>query len=161
MGSWLIAPLLADAKAGTTTIDWGIAPVPQLKADGKVTTIGGPTGFGINKNSKNVAAAQKFLKFAAGEQGAEAVAAIGIVPAYHSDAITKQYFELEGMPQDALSKKAFNPNVVKPDGPVGPNAAAIGTILNQEHQLIMTDSKSVDDGIAEMESRVKSEVLHK
>ncbi|MCX7520893.1 sugar ABC transporter substrate-binding protein [Microbacterium sp. STN6] len=160
MGSWLIAPLLADKKAGTNDIDWGIAPVPQLKSGTKITSIGGPTGFGINKNSKHQDAAKKFLTFAAGEQGADAVASIGIVPAYHSDAITTKYFALDGMPQDDLSKKAFNPDVIKPDGPTGPNAAAIGNILNQEHQLIMTGSKSVDDGIAEMESRVKSEVLH-
>ena len=159
MGTWLIAPLLADAKAGTTDVDWGIAPIPQLQSGTSITTMGGPTGFGINKNSKNIAAAKKFLKFAAGPDGAKAVASIGIVPAYHSDAITNEYFGLSGMPQDALSKKAFNPDVIRPDGPTGPDAAAIGNVLNQEHQLIMTGSKSVKDGIAEMECRVKSEVL--
>lgn len=159
MGTWLIAPLLADGKSGATSIDWGIAPMPQIKANGKIVTDGGPTGFGINKNSAHVAAAKKFLKFAAGEKGAQAVASIGIVPAYHSDAITKQYFGLQGMPQDAISKKAYNPDVVNLDSPVTPTAAAVGTILNQEHQLIMTGSKSVNDGIAEMQSRVKSEVV--
>ena len=160
MGTWLIAPLLADKKAGTTSVDWGIAPLPQIKANGKITTDGGPTGFGINKNSKNVAAAKKFLQFAVSPAGAKAVVSVGIVPAYHSPDITKAYFGLEGMPQDATSKKAFNHDVIKLDAPVAPNTAAIGTILNQEHQLIMTGSKSVDDGIAEMESRVKSEVLN-
>jgi multiple sugar transport system substrate-binding protein len=160
MGTWLIAPLLADKKAGTTDVDWGIAPLPQLKANGKVTTDGGPTGFGINKNSKNVAAAKKFLQFAVSPAGAKAVVSVGIVPAYHSADITKAYFGLDGMPQDATSKKAFNPDVIKLDAPVAANTAAIGTILNQEHQLIMTGSKSVDDGLAEMQSRVKSEVLH-
>jgi multiple sugar transport system substrate-binding protein len=158
MGTWLIAPLLADEKSGATKVDWGIAPLPQLKANGKITTDGGPTGFGINKNAKNVAAAKKFIQFAAGPDGAKAVASIGIVPAYHSANITKEYFGLTGMPSDSISKKAFNPDVIKPDVPVSANSAAIGTILNQEHQLIMTGSKSVDDGIAEMESRVKSEV---
>lgn len=161
MGTWLIAPLLADKKAGATDVDWGIAPIPQLHSGTKITTMGGPTGFGINKNSKNVDAAKKFLAFAAGPDGAAAVASIGIVPAYHSDAITKEYFGLAGMPQDALSKKAFNPDLIRPDGPTGPNAAQIGTILNQEHQLIMTGSKSVADGLTEMGSRVKSEVLQK
>jgi len=160
MGTWLIAPLLADKKAGTTSVDWGIAPLPQIKANGKITTDGGPTGFGINKNSKNVAAAKKFLQFAVSPAGAKAVVSVGIVPAYHSADITKAYFGLDGMPQDATSKKAFNPDVIKLDAPVAANTAAIGTILNQEHQLIMTGSKSVDDGLAEMQSRVKSEVLH-
>jgi multiple sugar transport system substrate-binding protein len=161
MGTWLIAPLLADAKTGTNKINWGIAPLPQIKANGKIVTDGGPTGFGINKTAKNVAAAKKFLAFAAGQEGAKAVASIGIVPAYHSDAITKQYFGLEGMPQDAISKTAYNPDEVNLDSPVSSTAAQIGTILNEEHQLIMTGSKSVDDGIAEMESRVKSEGLVK
>ncbi|NNC13892.1 sugar ABC transporter substrate-binding protein [Planctomonas sp. JC2975] len=160
MGTWLIAPLLADKAAGTTNVDWGIAPLPQIKANGKITTDGGPTGFGINKNSKNQAAAKKFLQFAVSPEGAKAVASIGIVPAYHSPDITKAYFALDGMPQDSTSKKAFNPDTIKLDAPVAANTAAIGTILNQEHQLIMTGSKSVDDGLAEMASRVKSEVLN-
>ena len=160
MGTWLIAPLLADEKAGTTDVDWGIAPVPQLESGTKITTMGGPTGFGVNKNSKNQDAAKKFLAFAAGPDGAKAVAGVGIVPAYHSDEITKQYFGLDGMPSDALSKKTFTPDTILPDGPTGPNAAAIGTVLNQEHQLIMTGSKSVADATAEMASRVKSDVLH-
>jgi multiple sugar transport system substrate-binding protein len=159
MGTWLIAPLLADKKAGTTSVNWGIAPVPQRKAGGKITTMGGPTGFAINKNAKNAAAAKKFLEFAAGPEGAEAVAGAGIVPAYHSDEITKAYFALEGMPQDALSKKAFAPDTIRADGPTGPDAAAIGGVLKQEHELIMTGSKSVDDGLTEMADRVKNEVL--
>jgi multiple sugar transport system substrate-binding protein len=65
------------------------------------------------------------------------------------------------MPQDAISKTAYNPDEVNLDSPVSSTAAQIGTILNEEHQLIMTGSKSVDDGIAEMESRVKSEGLVK
>ena len=36
--------------------------------------LGGPTGFGISKNSKNQDAAKKFLSFAAGADGAKAVA---------------------------------------------------------------------------------------
>ena len=160
MGTWLISPLLADTAAGTTSVDWGIAPIPQIKSGSEVTTMGGPTGFGINKNSKNQDAAKKFLSFAAGPDGAKAVASIGIVPAYHSDEITTQYFALKGMPQDATSKKAFTPDTIRPDGATGTLAAQLQSVLDQEHQLIMTGSKSVDDGIAEMESRVKTEVLN-
>ncbi|AYG02292.1 ABC transporter substrate-binding protein [Gryllotalpicola protaetiae] len=159
MGTWLIAPLLADKAKGVSVPDWGIAQLPQIKSGGKIVTDGGPTGFGINKNSKNQAAAKKFIEFAASEKGAEAVASIGIVPSYQSSAITTKYFGLTGMPQDDLSKKAFAPDSVKPDQPVSPNTAAIGTVLNQEHQLIMTGGKSVDDGLKEMESLVKSQAL--
>ena len=161
MGTWLIAPLLADKASGATKIDWGIAPLPQIKSGGKVVTDGGPTGFGINKNSTHVAAAKKFLQFAASPAGAKAVASVGIVPAYQSPEITKQYFGLAGMPQDAISKKAFAPDKVNYDMPVNSNTAAASTIMNQEHQLIMTGSETVDAGLADMGNRVKSEVLQK
>ncbi|WP_022882801.1 ABC transporter substrate-binding protein [Gryllotalpicola ginsengisoli] len=160
MGTWLIAPLLADENAGKTNVDWGIAPLPQIESGQPIVTDGGPTGFGINKASKNVDLAKKFIEFAASEKGAEAVASIGIVPSYSSDTITQKYFSLKGMPQDALSKKAFAPDKVVPDLPVNPNSAAVNTVLNEEHQLIMTGSKSVDAGIKEMEQRVKSEALN-
>jgi len=159
MGTWLIAPLLADKAKGVSVPNWGIAQLPQITAGQPIVTDGGPTGFGINKNAKDVAAAKKFIAFAASEQGAEAVASIGIVPSYQSDTITQKYFGLAGMPQDDLSKKAFAPDSVKPDIPVNPNAAAVNTVLSQEHQLIMTGSKSVSAGIKEMESLVKSQAL--
>ncbi|MGR6919854.1 ABC transporter substrate-binding protein [[Actinomadura] parvosata] len=160
MGTWLIAPLLADRKAGKTDVDWGIAPLPQTQASGPITTAGGPTGFGINKRAKNVAAARKFIEFAAGEKGAQAVASIGIVPAYRSEAILRQYFGLPGMPQDDLSKRAFAPDVVRPESPISDSTAPVNTVLNQEHGLIMTGSKPVDAAIQEMQQRVSSEVLH-
>jgi multiple sugar transport system substrate-binding protein len=156
MGTWLIAPLLADKAKGVSVPDWGIAQLPQKEAGQPIVTDGGPTGFGINKNSKNAAAAKKFIEFAASEKGAEAVASIGIVPSFQSDAITAKYFGLAGMPQDDLSKKAFAPDTVKPDLPVNPNAAAINTVLDQEHQLIMTKSKSIDAVLKELPGLVKS-----
>jgi len=159
MGTWLIAPLLADKAKGVEVPDWGIAQLPQTQAGQPIVTDGGPTGFGINKNAKNTAAAKKFIEFAASEKGAEAVAAIGIVPSFKSDAITAKYFALAGMPQDDLSKKAFAPDTVKPDIPVDPNAAAVNTVLDQEHQLIMTGSKSVDAVLKEMPGLVKSQAL--
>ena len=44
--------------------------------------------------------------------------------------------------------------------PVSDKSSDIDTILNEEHQLIMVGEKSVDDGIAEMDKRVKNEVLN-
>jgi hypothetical protein len=41
-----------------------------------------------------------------------------------------------------------------------PNVGAIEQILNEEHELIMTESITVDEGIAEMTQRV-GEVIGK
>ena len=159
MGTWYIAALLASKKAGTTNVDWGLAPMPQLTTTKDAVTFGSPTAFAVNKKATNVDAAKKFIQFAAGEKGANAIAAIGVVPALKSDAIMKSYFAVDGMPSDPASKVAFAPAKVVLEMPVSEFSAGVETILNEEHQLIMTGQKSLDEGIKEMDKRVKDEVL--
>jgi len=158
MGTWFIAKILADRKAGSTDVDWGIAPMPQRTGSDKVTTFGSPTAFAVNKNAKHAAAAQKFIEFATGAQGAAAITAVGVVPALRTDEMRTAYFGLTGMPTDDGSKKAFAPDIVNLEMPVSDKTSKIDTILNEEHQLIMTKQKALDAAIAEMGSRVKNEV---
>jgi multiple sugar transport system substrate-binding protein len=82
-----------------------------------------------------------------------------VVPALLNDAVKDAYFKLEGMPTDELSKKAFSPDKTALEMPVSDKSAATDKLLNEEHDLIMVGEKSVADGIAEMDKRVKSEVL--
>lgn len=158
MGTWLAGTLLAGKAAGKTDIDWSIAPMPQVAGAGGVTTFGSPTAFAINKRSRNVDAAEKFISFATGPQGAQIVAGIGIVPALLNDDTRKTYFGLTGMPTDAGFKKAFAPDKVNLEMPVSPQSSQIDTILTQEHSIVMTKQKPVSAGIAEMDSRVQNEV---
>ncbi|MFJ8579399.1 ABC transporter substrate-binding protein [Micromonospora sp. NPDC093277] len=158
MGTWYIAKVLSEKKKGTTDVDWGIAPMPQRPGAAGVTTFGAPTAFAVNKKAKHAAAAQKFVEFAASPEGAKAIVDIGVVPAYQSDEIRQQYFALEGMSTDELSKKAFTPDKINPEMPVSDKTAKVDTVLAEEHQLIMTKQKSIEDAIKEMESRVKNEI---
>lgn len=157
MGTWYAAQLLADTKSGKTKVDWGVAPLPQRET-GKVTTFGSPTAFAVNKNSKHADAAKKFVTWAAGEDGATAIAKAGVTPSLQSQAILDTYFALPGVPQDALAKKAFKPGQVVLEMPVSDKTADVDTILTEEHELIMTGEKSLDAGLAEMSKRVKNEV---
>ncbi|MFC9770995.1 MULTISPECIES: ABC transporter substrate-binding protein [unclassified Pseudarthrobacter] len=159
MGTWYIAGILQAKKDGKSTVDWGLAPMPQKNDDGKVTTFGSPTAFAVNKNAAHSDAAKKFIEWAAGEEGAKAISKIGVVPALQNDSITAEYFKLAGMPTDELSKKAFTPDKVALEMPVSDKSAATDKVLNQEHDLIMVGERSVSDGVAEMGKRVKSEVL--
>ncbi len=159
MGTWYISGILKAKQDGTSTVDWGIAPMPQLEGADGTTTFGGPTAFAVNKASKHKDAAKKFLAFAASLEGAKAISAIGVVPALQSDEVTDAYFALDGMPTDDLSKQAFAPDDVELEMAPSDITADVDTILNEEHDLIMVGEKSVDDGIAEMESRVKQDVL--
>ncbi|PRB13062.1 ABC transporter substrate-binding protein [Microbacterium sp. MYb62] len=157
MGTWYIAGIKQAIDEGKSSVNWGVAQMPQIKADGDITTFGSPTAFAVNKNAKNSAAAKLFLDFAAGEEGAKAIAAIGVVPAYSSDAVTSAFTAL---PSDDLSVETFQGDKkVVLEMPVSDDTADVSTILDEEHDLVMVGEKSVDDGIAEMEDRVTSEVL--
>lgn len=157
MGTWYIAGIKQAIDEGKSSVNWGVAQMPQIKSEGDITTFGSPTAFAVNKNAKNSAAAKLFLDFAAGEEGAKAIAAIGVVPAYSSDAVTAAFTAL---PSDELSVETFQGDKkVVLEMPVSDDTADVSTILDEEHDLIMVGEKSVDDGIAEMEDRVTSEVL--
>ena len=136
---------------------WYIAGVLQAKKDGKTRHVG-VANF-TTKNAAHSEEAKKFIEWAAGEEGAKAISKIGVVPALQNDAVTDTYFQLEGLPTDELSKKAFSPDETALEMPVSDKSAATDKILNQEHDLIMVGERSVADGITEMGKRVKSEVL--
>ena len=50
----------------------------------------------------------------------------------------------------------YHDNQVSVPGPMDPNVSAIEQILNEEHDLIMTESVTVDEGLAEMTRRVNA-----
>jgi multiple sugar transport system substrate-binding protein len=159
MGSWYIASLLAAGESGEVDFEWGIAQMPQEDGASEVTTFGSPTAFAVNSKAENTDAARDFVEWAAGPEGAEAVAAIGTVPALQSDEITEAYFALDGMPQDDLSKAAFQPDEVVLEMPVSDVTSDVDQVLQEEHDLVMTRSVDLAAGLAEMDERVRSEAL--
>ncbi|TDD14107.1 ABC transporter substrate-binding protein [Nonomuraea diastatica] len=160
MGTWYISGILEAKGKGATDVDWGLAPMPQRPGSTEVTTFGSPTAFAVNAKAEHVDAAKKFVQFAAGQAGAEAITKIGVVPSLQTPEITKAYFGREGMPADELSKKAFEPDKVVLEMPVSDKASDIDTILNEEHELIMVGDKQPADGIKSMNERVKNEALN-
>jgi multiple sugar transport system substrate-binding protein len=157
MGTWYIASIKAAIEGGTSSVQWGMAPLPQLSAGGETATFGSPTAFAVNEKAKNVEVAKEFIRFATGEEGAKVLAGIGVVPAYSSDAVTAAFTALPG---DELSKTTFTENKkVALEMPVSEVTSDIDTILNEEHELIMSGQKSIDDGIRDAGDRVKNEVL--
>jgi multiple sugar transport system substrate-binding protein len=168
MGTWYIATLLSQQTSGDADqFQWGMAPAPQLDKSTTGTsatpvTFGDPTGLGINpKISKNkVAAAKEFLTFAAGQDGAKALAGIGITPA-DTSAVTGTFFALKGMPTDDVSKFAFATHDTKPENPVSQYTAGLQNVLSDLHTAVMSGSKPVDGAISEAQSRAKNEVLNK
>ncbi|MFD0206835.1 MULTISPECIES: ABC transporter substrate-binding protein [Saccharothrix] len=164
MGSWYVATLIAQQKKGDAqAFQWGFAPAPQADAGAKAkpVTFGDPTGIGINAaiDEGKVAAAKKFLTFAAGEGAASALASIGITPATLTEPVVKAYFGVEGVPGDELSKFAFTTHDTRAENPVSPQTAALQNILLETHSAIMSESTPVDDALRQAGERARSEVL--
>ncbi len=168
MGTWYIATLLSQQASGDADqFQWGMAPAPQFDKSTTGTSatpvsFGDPTGLGINpKISKNkVAVAKQFLAYAAGTDGAKALAGIGITPA-NTSAVTGTFFALKGMPTDDLSKFAFATHNTKPENPVSKYTAGLQNILNDLHTSVMSANKPVDAAITDAQQRAKNEVLNK
>ncbi|MBW9094781.1 extracellular solute-binding protein [Microbacterium jejuense] len=166
MGTWFVATLIAQQASGDAdTFDWGIAPIPQESSkttglDNTPVTFGDPTGFGINAaiDKSKVAAAKDFLAFAAGEEGAQVLAGIGITPALLTDPVVETYFSVDGAPTDDLSKFAYSTHEVHAENPTSDKTAAIQGILGDMHTAIMSGSKSPADAIKEAQDRVANEV---
>jgi multiple sugar transport system substrate-binding protein len=163
MGSWYVATLVAQQAAGEAqAFEWGFAPAPQVNESTKdePVTFGDPTGLGINAgiDESKIDAAKKFLRFAAGEQGALALAEIGVTPAAVTDAVTNAYFSVKGVPTDELSKTTFARHDTRPENPVAESTAALQNILSEMHTAIMSGSTPVADAIADAEERAKAEI---
>lgn len=166
MGTWYVATLIAQQASGDADdFEWGIAPIPQVDdstagLDNTPVTFGDPTGFGINAaiDEAKVQAAKDFLAFAAGEEGAQILAGIGITPALLTEPVVETYFAVDGAPTDDLSKFAYSTHEVHPENPTSNKTAAIQGILSDMHTAIMSGSVAVADAIAEAQDRVANEV---
>lgn len=158
MGSWFMGTLMADKAKGTTNVNWGVVKYPHADGVKPGTTIGTITSLAINSKSSKKDAAWNFIKFFTGEQGAALVAKAGTIPAIKNDDVIKTITAQQGFPTDEESKKALETVKTYLEMPVNSKSAAIEVILNEEHDLIMTGSINVDDGLKEMSKRVSEEL---
>ncbi|RAX20075.1 sugar ABC transporter substrate-binding protein [Actinomyces sp. Z5] len=164
MGSWFIATLLEQQSTGDADeFEWGLAPIPQYESghEDAPITFGDPTSLAVNAalEGDKASAAKAFVAFATGEEGARAMAAIGITPAYFSETIESTFFDLDGMPQDDLSKLAFSTHDTRPENPVSETVNDIQTILNDTHSEIMTETTPVDEALSKAGEDIKGQGL--
>jgi multiple sugar transport system substrate-binding protein len=156
MGSWFIGTLIAAHNAGNFDYNWGVATYPHPDGVPAGTTAGTLTSLAINAKSDNKDAAWDFIKFYSGEEGAKVLAGMGNLPAVRTPEVLAVFGSLEGMPPEAAD--ALKTTTVRLELPMHPKVGEIEQILNEEHDLIMTNSVSVQQGLDEMSSRV-SKVL--
>lgn len=159
MGSWFINNMIENLANGTTTANYDVAPLPCEMVDGMENKgVGGINPVAIGSNSKNQEMAWKFVEFVSGEKGAQVLAQCGILPAYNSDQVLETLVENEGFPEHG-KELLLNTTDITIEFPLGDIWTSTSKIIGEEHELIMLNSNSVEDGISEINNRVQDEVL--
>lgn len=160
MGSWFLATMQkynAEASAnGVQPVNFGIVKYPHPDGAPAGSTLGTVTSLAINANSTKKEAAADFLNWCASEEAAEALAATGNFPAVSSDKTSEIIASTDGFPNDENSKEALKTTAVYLEMPLSDKASEIETILNTEHDAIMTESETIDEGIANMNEQVQA-----
>ena len=160
MGSWFIATLQkynAEAAAnGVQPVNFGIVKYPHPAGVAAGSTLGTVTSLAVNVNSEKKDAAVDFVNWCASSEGAAAVAAVGTFPAVATAETNAIIAGTEGFPQDENSLEALNTSAIYLEMPLSDKASEIETVLNQEHDAIMTGAETVDEGIANMNEQVSA-----
>lgn len=153
MGTWYIGSLIADKKAGKHKVNWGIVKAPHWPGSKPGTTVAGITTLGINAKSSKQEAAWKLLSYYCGEKGAKILAKYGVFPGLRTPEVLDIYTSADGFPADG--KLALETAKTTVELPPSPFAAAIDRTLQEEHELIMTGQKTLEQGLKDMDRRVK------
>lgn len=156
-GTWFVGLLLKEAKAGNLKFNWGVVKAPHTSDGQEGDAVGALFPMCINSKSKNQEMAWEYLKFLTSKEGAAIIAKYGYLPAARDQSVIDAFVSQEGFP--AGCETAFDIKQLSLEVPAHPKAGAIGTVLNEENSLIMTESISLDQGVEDLNSRV-NEILN-
>jgi multiple sugar transport system substrate-binding protein len=149
MGTWFIGSLLADKH----NVNWGIAKAPHWPENKAGDTIAGLTSMAINSKSKKKDAAWKLVSYMGGEKGAKIFASRGVFPGLITSDVLDIYTSAKGFPVGG--KEALVAGKTTVEIPPSPYANQIDKMLTEEHNLIMTGQKPLDQALKDMEKRAK------
>ncbi|MCD8189917.1 MAG: sugar ABC transporter substrate-binding protein [Clostridiales bacterium] len=159
MGSWFIATLQtynAEAEEnGVDEVNFGFVKYPHPEGVEAGTTLGTVTSLAVNTNSENKDAAIDFVNWCASSEGAAVMASTGSFPAITTEESNSIIAATDGFPTDENSLEAMNTVAVYLEMPLSSYASEIETILNTEHDAIMTGSETIEEGIANMNEQVQ------
>ncbi len=158
MGSWFLATLQTYNKDAATNgvepVNFGMVKYPHPDGVEAGTTLGTVTSLAINANSTKKEAALDFINWCSGPEGAAVVAETGTFPALSNPDINSIIAKTEGFPDDEASVEALNTVAVYLEMPLSDKASEIETVLNTEHDAIMTGAETIDEGIQNMNEQV-------
>jgi multiple sugar transport system substrate-binding protein len=153
MGTWFIGSLINDKKAGKHTVNWGVVKAPHYPQNKAGSTVSGITTLAMNKNSKKKDASWKLINFICGEKGAKIFAKYGVLPGLRTKEVLDVYTSADGFPEGG--KVALETDKTTVEIPPSKYANAIDKTLSEEHDLIMIGQNTLDQGLKNMNKRVK------
>ncbi len=112
------------------------------------------TSLGVNVNSKNAKAAEDFIEWASGPDGATVVAKTGTTPAQRTADVINMITATPGFPTDPASAQALITRASYLEMAVVLKVREYELVLNRVHDEIMANNISIDDGIKEMNDGV-------
>jgi multiple sugar transport system substrate-binding protein len=146
-GTWGAYYISQNQKKGLVDFKWGAAQLPTWKGVPDGTAVS-PTPMIVLSSSKQKDPAWKFIEFACGKEGAKILAGWGMPPAYKDDEILSVFGsnpDIDPSFQDALAVDR-----TYPEYPADPKAGAFDQAFRNTMRDIMTGTRSIDQGLAEL-----------
>ena len=158
MGSWFIATLINKIKSGeyTDCTNWGMVKYPHAEGVEAGSTLATITALALPTSAPHKDEAWDFIKFVTGEKGAQVLAETGNIPAMTNENIVSAIASMEGFPHDDTSKDALITSHTYLEMPANDKSSEIETILNEQHDLIMTESSTIDEAVQAMNEGVQA-----
>ena len=158
MGTWFISNLVEKRATGEIDFEWGVASIPDIDGTGNTFGVGGVTPISINAKAEHPDEAWRFIEFITGVEGATELAKTGILPGYTDDAVVAEISKIEGTPENLKDYLVMDTITVEQD--MHPKGRELFKIVDEQHDLIMVNAVSIDEGLEELQKRV-NEVLGK
>ncbi|MEG7530379.1 MAG: sugar ABC transporter substrate-binding protein [Hungatella sp.] len=154
MGTWFIATMMKAQTDGETNFNWGVATIPHSADTEAGYTVGALTPIAISAYTDQADLSWDFVKFAASKEAAEILAQQGVFTGIQSESSLKTIASAENFPKGESNVEALSYTHYAFDRPLDPKIEEIRTVLNEVHEMIMIESYTVDEGIAELNKRV-------
>jgi multiple sugar transport system substrate-binding protein len=153
-GNWMATSLMLTDKESPIPFRWGIAMAPY-PPDAKYGQVVG-TAFiaSINVNAANPDDAWEYLKILNSADGSRFLAESGNIPAINDEQYTVVALEKLGLDPDE-TKQAFWFNDFYFELAVHELLGPIDRVTQEVHTLIMTESCTIDEGIKQLNERIK------
>lgn len=160
-GDWTVGQIATNLE-NNFTFKYDIANIPHTEGAAKGTTFGSARYNGINSKSddKTKEAAWEVIKYLASPEVELLMAQTNVaLPALNTKEITDSYLaNVPDFVENAAMILEDAPYVE--EKPMHPASNIIDKVMTEEAELVLTDAKSIDDAIADMQKRAAEEIAN-